>query len=55
MLVLLQKLRCRQQRVAIAINGDIVTDSESDDPDRYIGLEPKTKLGKMIVVKKVSY
>ena len=42
----------RQQRVANAINGDVVTDSESDDPDSYIGLDPKTELGKMIIVKK---
>ena len=43
---------CRQQRVANAINGDVVTDSESDDPDSYIGLDPKTELGKMVIVKK---
>ena len=42
---------CRQ-RVANAINGDVVTDSESDDPDSYIGLDPKSELGKMVIVKK---
>jgi len=39
---------CRQQRVANAINGDVVTDSESDDPDSYIGLDPKSELAKWL-------
>lgn len=43
---------CRQQRVANAINGDVVTDSESDDPDSYIGFDPKSELGEMVIVKK---
>ena len=41
-----------QKRVQNAINGDIVTDSESDNPDCYIGLDPKSEHGKIVIAKK---
>ena len=44
-----------QQRVQNAINGDIVTDSESDNPNNYMELDPKTKRGQLIITKKRAF
>lgn len=41
-----------QQRIQNAINGDVVTDSESDDPDCYIRFDPKSEQGKIVILKK---
>ena len=41
-----------QRRLQNAINGDIVTDSESDNPDSYIGLDLLSKHGQIVIAKK---
>ena len=42
-----------QNRIVRSVNGEIVSESESDDPESYIGLsKPFSRLGKSLVVKK---
>ena len=40
------------QRIQNALNGDIVTDSESDNPNDYVELDPKSERGQLIIAKK---
>ena len=44
-----------QRRVQNAINGDIVTDSESDNPNDYIELDPKRERCQLIIKKKRAF
>ena len=42
-----------QNRIVRSVNGEIVSESESDDPESYIGLSnPFSRLGKSLVAKK---
>lgn len=42
-----------QRRIERAVNGDIVTDSESDDPSQYIGLTgPSSACGQELIIKR---
>lgn len=42
-----------QDRIARSVNGEIVSESESDDPETYVGLsDPFSRLGKSLVAKK---
>lgn len=42
-----------QDRVARVVNGDIVSESESDDPEEYVGVsEPLSESGKALIAKK---
>lgn len=48
----LESENSEQQRIENALNGDIVTDSELDDPDSYVGLDLSSKEGQMVIAKK---
>ena len=42
-----------QDRIVRSVNGEIVSESESDDPESYVGLSsPFNRLGKSLVAKK---
>ena len=44
---------CGDERAARAINGLIVTDSESDDPEQYVGLHnPLSEQGRSLIAKR---
>ena len=42
-----------QNRIARVINGEIVSESESDDPEAYVGVsQPLDESGKALIAKK---
>ena len=43
--------RSTQQRTENALNGDIATDSETDNPEIYIRLDPKSENGRTVIAK----
>ena len=47
---------CEQERIARSINGEIVSESESDDPEQYIGVKSVSSAAgrKLIHKKRVS-
>ncbi len=45
---------CDEERIARALNGEVVSDSDSDNPDAYIGLEDplRSEAGRQLVCKR---